>query len=96
MLEVRAEKDVLLEAIKAKAAAKREALDTRKAPAGGTSAEDGTAALEATTRAAALAAQHARTAALARFQPVGPRPSSDQRTSRSTMWPAIQLHMAEG
>ena len=33
MLEVRAEKDVLLEAIKAKAAAKREALDTRKAPA---------------------------------------------------------------
>ena len=78
MLEVRAEKDVLLEAIKAKAAAKREALDTRKAPAGGTSAEDGTAALEATTRAAALAAQHVRTAALAAAQAPAEATAFDQ------------------
>jgi len=39
--------------------------DPRK---GGTSAEDSAAALEATTRAAALAAQHVRTAALAAAQ----------------------------
>ena len=67
MLEVRAERDARTAALKAKAAAACEALHTRKAPAGGTSAEDGAAALES-TRAAALAAEHARSAALAAAQ----------------------------
>ena len=49
------------------AAAKIEALHTRAAPAGGTSAEDGAAALES-TRAVALAAEHTCAAALAAAQ----------------------------
>ena len=66
MLEVRTEMDVRAAALKAKAAAAVEALHTRAAPAAGTSAEDGAAALE--SAAAALAAKHARTAALAAAQ----------------------------
>ena len=63
MLEVRAEMDARAAALKAKAAAAGEALHERAAPAAGTSAEDGAAALES-TRAAA----HAHTAALAAAQ----------------------------
>ena len=71
MLEVRAEMDARAAQLKAKAGAAVEALHTRAAPAGGTSAEQGAAALE-TSRAATVAADHARAAALAAAQAPDP------------------------
>ena len=73
MLEVRAQMDVRAAALKAKAKAAMEALHTRMPAAGGTSAEDGAKALEAVqpqSRAAEVAAQHARVNALAAAQAV--------------------------